>query len=98
MNTTGSFFVFINFITLSVNVSQPLSLWDVGKCSSTVNTAFNKICPGYTPTEYQINAILADDKRILITGAPSTGKTTALIAKYEYLKSKGIKEVNWRVE
>lgn len=63
------------------------NLLSAGKAAAV--DAFNKICPGYTPTEYQINAILADDKRILITGAPSTGKTTALIAKYEYLKSKG---------
>lgn len=63
------------------------NLMSAGKAAAV--DAFNKICPGYTPTEYQINAILADDKRILITGAPSTGKTTALIAKYEYLKSKG---------
>lgn len=51
--------------------------------------AFAKICPNGSPTEYQLNAILADDKRILFTGAPSTGKTSALLAKYEFLKSKG---------
>lgn len=52
---------------------------------------FSEICQGFTPTEYQISAILSKDKRVLITGAPSTGKTSALLAKYQYLKSKGKK-------
>lgn len=59
----------------------------VGKDDATA--AFAKICPGCTPTEKQLNAILGDDKRILFSGAPSTGKTTALLAKSEFLKSKG---------
>ena len=50
---------------------------------------FSKVSPGCTPTEYQLNAILSKDKRVLITGAPSTGKTSALMAKYEFLKAKG---------
>jgi len=51
--------------------------------------SFCKICKESTPTEYQLNAILSRDKRVLITGAPSTGKTSALMAKYEFLKAKG---------
>lgn len=53
--------------------------------------SFSKVCRDAAPTEYQISAILSKDKRILITGAPSTGKTSALMAKYEYLNSKGNK-------
>lgn len=52
---------------------------------------FSKICQNSAPTEHQISAILSKDKRVLITGAPSTGKTSALMAKYEYLTSKGKK-------
>lgn len=55
---------------------------------SIAESIFSKICPGSTPTESQLYSILADDKRILITGAPSTGKTSAMKAKYEYLKEK----------
>ena len=45
MKTTGVVFLFIIFITSSVNVSQPWSLWDVGLCSSTVNTALSSKTP-----------------------------------------------------
>ena len=44
------------------------------------------------PTEYQIDAILAENRRILISGAPSTGKTTALKAKISYIKNRGLCE------
>lgn len=57
-----------------------------GKTSA--ENAFIQICPNSGPTESQLYAILADDKRILITGAPSTGKSTTLKAKYNYLKEK----------
>lgn len=55
--------------------------------------AFAKISDG-TPAEYQIDAVLSEDRRIIITGAPSTGKSTAVKAKIEYLKSRGIDAEN----
>lgn len=42
---------------------------------------------GMKPTEYQTEAILSLDKRLLISGAPSTGKTSALRAKMQYVKN-----------
>lgn len=43
---------------------------------------------GKKPAEYQIDAMLAEDQRVLVSGAPSTGKTAALQAKFQYLKEK----------
>ncbi len=50
--------------------------------------AFSKVLAGKTPSDEQTDAILARDSRVLISGAPSTGKSTALKAKMEYLKAK----------
>lgn len=53
--------------------------------------AFRQVADA-APTEYQIHAVLAEDRRILISGAPSTGKSAALKAKIEYIKSRGLRE------
>lgn len=53
--------------------------------------AFRRVL-GEAPTEDQIAAILAENSRILISGAPSTGKSTALRAKAEYIKGRGFRE------
>lgn len=55
-------------------------------------SAFAKILEGKAPTEEQLSAILSKDSRVLISGAPSTGKTTTLKAKMEYLSLKHSKE------
>ena len=45
MKTIGLSFLFNNSITLSVNISHPLSLWDAAKLASTVRTAFRRRIP-----------------------------------------------------
>lgn len=45
---------------------------------------------GKKPEAYQKEAILSEERSLLLTGAPSTGKTTALKAKRQYLKERGL--------
>lgn len=54
--------------------------------------AFRRAVSGRAPAEYQIEAILSENQNLLISGAPSTGKSAALKAKAEYLKSRGLRE------